>query len=373
MKNCLLIFVSIIVAAALSELFLRLSGVGSFSIKERVLFMTLPSFVENNRVGVRYSPNSRVRSVAIYGDHIDYDVTFETNNMGFVDLVPYENKPSKHQVAFVGDSFTASSGSSVPWVVQLRETSLFTNAQLFNFGVGGTGVLAFVQRLNALLKEFDFQEVIFVVISDDFYRVLWAPVATDDGVWFCPKIENYVCPNSPVPTISSMEYADSKSSLLARASRIYEQASPKIEESMFLRGMKEARIYTLACDVLFLKFGFSGAEMFCPHLRNYRLTERTKNIDIFANSVNAMAEIVSEHPEIKFRVFHVPEKSEVVSRKYSVDLTDEMRSVGVEYHQTLFECNWDRSLYFKNDAHLNPKGYSFLANCFRNIFNRGTK
>ena len=90
-------------------------------------------------------PNESVRTVAIYTGRIEYDVKYQTNNMGFIDHKDYDkNQPIERSIAFVGDSFTAGYHGGTPWVPGLRDKLAHDNdLEIYNLGVDGTGIIHF--------------------------------------------------------------------------------------------------------------------------------------------------------------------------------------------------------------------------------------
>ena len=69
----------------------------------------------------------------MWGDKIEYDVTYQTNNLGFIDTKDYLNEaiPGKNYYAFIGDSFTAGTHAGFPWVPELREKSLMPKCTIW--------------------------------------------------------------------------------------------------------------------------------------------------------------------------------------------------------------------------------------------------
>ena len=85
---------------------------------ERVALFTSPNWVAPGR-GVRWAADTPIRTLAVYGDRIPYDVRFETNDLGYIDHRDYGVEsavPVADRWAFVGDSFTAGYHGGDPWV-----------------------------------------------------------------------------------------------------------------------------------------------------------------------------------------------------------------------------------------------------------------
>lgn len=188
LKSLLLLIVTTFICLLVAELMLRMTPIGSYSLKQRVLFYSKPAFLALDGQAVSYQPNTEIRSVAVYGDQIDYDTTKKTNNLGFYDQLDYHKTADGiKDIAFIGDSFTSSSGGNQPWVIGLRENIQRDDIQLYNFGVSATGLTHFHYLLKHLLSEdkVTLDEVNLMVISNDFFRYIWYPLSTEDGVRLC--------------------------------------------------------------------------------------------------------------------------------------------------------------------------------------------
>ena len=160
LKNTGLLLGSLLVCVVITELGLRLTSIGIYSQNYRVLMYSIPSFTQTSRYAIRYKPNIAIRTVAVYGDQIDYDVTNTTNNLGQYDNVPYQKTAdSIRDIVFVGDSFTSGSGGTKPWVTTLREQLNRSDIALYNLGVSATSVQHFYYMLKEFEKEIPFDEV----------------------------------------------------------------------------------------------------------------------------------------------------------------------------------------------------------------------
>ena len=88
----------------------------------RVVFFSTHTWQRDPMGAMRYTPSATVRTVAIYGDRVEYDARFRVNNLGFIDRIDYQTEveaetetenPKSQRIAFVGDSFTARVGHLV--------------------------------------------------------------------------------------------------------------------------------------------------------------------------------------------------------------------------------------------------------------------
>jgi len=66
---------------------------------------------------------------------------------------------------------------------------------------------------------------------------------------------------------------------------------------------------------------------------------------------------------VKFRLFHIPEKSQVFASKYYVDIYRDIELMGLECIPLLHTCEWLTSMYHKHDEHPNQSSYANLVDC----------
>lgn len=372
LKSLLLLIVTTFICLLVAELMLRMTPIGSYNLKQRVLFYSQPAFLALDGQAVSYQPNTEIRSVAVYGDQIDYDTTKKTNNLGFYDQLDYHKTANGiKDIAFIGDSFTSSSGGNQPWVIGLRENIQRDDIQLYNFGVSATGLTHFHYLLKHLLNEdkVTLDEVNLMVISNDFFRYIWYPLSTEDGVRLCRggEIEDTDCKKQPL-TMHSIDIADNNQQILEKAQKIYDKNAEL--SSGDIPFYKKTRLFNLVCDVMGQAQGLDANIIsMCPHLERLKKQTYQKNL-LYRESIRAIIRMSQEFPNIKFRVFHIPEVSEVVNQKYSsLKLRQEMKHIGIDYVPLLNECEWDRSMYHKNDGHPNDTGYKNLASCLAKFIN----
>ena len=130
--NISLFFVSLIICFVIGEIGIRLLNLTYAGHASRVLMFSEDAFQLDSNGAVRYAPNKRIRTVAVYDGNIEYDVVFDTNNLGFVDSKDYIDEASldKKYYAFVGDSFTAGFHGGEAWVPKLNNR---LNVMMFRY------------------------------------------------------------------------------------------------------------------------------------------------------------------------------------------------------------------------------------------------
>ncbi|MDX8411127.1 MAG: SGNH/GDSL hydrolase family protein [Mariprofundaceae bacterium] len=362
-KNIALVAVSTFVVLLMAELALRQTEIGHYSLNDRILFYTNPSFMMGADGALKYAPDSRIRSVAIYGNNIDYDVTYTTNNMGLIDNVSYgKTKPGVRDIVFVGDSFTAGSGGHNPWVGQVRELLGPSDVAVYNLGVGGAGIYHFYNLLKSFGNTIPFEEVNIMVISNDFFRGFWYPQVKGDALWFCYSgSSKETCLQNQSPIIHIIENSENEAALLARASKMYEVKRNNTDG--VLKPHQKLRLFNLACDVYASNFPTASLESICPHLKVYNVAAKREKNRLYSRAMYMLRVMLADFPGVKFRLFHIPQKGEVFTGRYSLNIEDDARKIGLEYVPLLQSCAWDISMYHKHDAHPNDSGYDNLAKC----------
>lgn len=197
-KNSLLIFVSLGACLVTAELIFQQTSIGSYSLNRGYLFSSNPSFIAAPAKTVKYQRNTAIREVAIFGEHVEYDLTHKTNNLGYFDNVDYltsalatdqSTASGVTGVVFLGNSFTTSAGGIAPWVATLREMQQRPDIALYSLGVSGTGIKHFYQ----LLKNFEqgdmpFSQVNIMAITNAFFGHSGIPSQTIKGCVFVRKI-----------------------------------------------------------------------------------------------------------------------------------------------------------------------------------------
>ena len=351
MKNTLLLIFSTLISFAVAEiitsLFFKWNKTQKGIISDKVLMYSSPSFKASENESVKYVPNVMIRSLAIYGNKIEYDITKKTNNLGFYDDIPYERSgPQVKDIVFVGDSFTAGVGGEKNWLGQVRNTLNQSNVKVYNLGVAATGIHQFFNQLKVFEKKIPFDEVNIMVISHDFFRKIWYPYESAGNIWFCYK--DLSCPHSPFPIIYKAEHTDSHESLIKQTTQIYQQKHKKLK---FYQKMGLYKLYKLYF---------------------YKKREDSKNI-MYTESLNKLKMMFNTFPNAKFRLFHIPEKQEVHANQYSINIEQDMQNIGIEYIPLLTQCSWSKNMYHKLDAHPNDIGYANLAKCITQIMHQYIK
>lgn len=366
LRSLLLSLVAVALTLAAAELALRAAGIGAYSVYDRVLFYTFPAFVDDGLGSVRYAPSTDIREVAIFGDHIDYDQTYSSNNLGFFDSIDYvPAEPGVYGIAFIGDSFTAGTGG-YPWVPELRAHLADPNStRIYNLGVGSSSIYHLDRLLAGFEQQVGFDEVNVLVISDDFYRPFWRPVQHDEALWFCPTPGEAVdCSSHRRPIIHRLSLDDTTAELRARAQDIYASSRHPLYYTPSL--LQQLYLYIMACDAYHRVWPNEANVAACPHLyfqyyRDYKKNEK------FLKALDVLRSWPAKYPGVKFRLLHIPEKSEVAIGRYTLDVRDDLRETGIDFVPLLETCDWTIDMYHKHDVHFTRDGYRQLRDCVAEV------
>ena len=350
-SNTGLFLFSITITFLVGEIVMRFSDLNH--VYDRSLMFSSKTFLRDQNGAIRYQPNENIRTVAVYNNKIEYDVHFDTNNLGFVDEedYAYENNPNKRYYAFVGDSFTAGFHGGEPWVPKLRGSPELKHAEIFNLGVGGTGIKQFEKLLKSAKKQLHFTDIVILAISEDFIRRVWYPFTTFSEIRFCPEdIPRSSCIEGPY-TAKIIDPTSSSEDILKVA------ANKNRDSKVYGDGI---------IDIL------GQSELFTFVDRSLRKISRKKikkNRTPF--SVDSLRNIREAFPLAEIHFIHLPQKQEVIAGQYVLkNIGNKIEQVGISYYSALEECDWQTDMFFVNDSHPNNIGYDNIKSCVSNYLFR---
>jgi hypothetical protein len=349
-QNGVLVTVSIVIAVVFGEICLRWF-IPIYDYSDRCLLFSSPAFKLYSGGSVRYFPKVQIREVAVYADKIEYDVNYRTNNIGFIDSMDYiyESVPDKRYYAFVGDSFTAGVNGGTPWVPGLRANKI--NAEVYNFGVAGTGFEHFYRVLHDMKGRVAVTNIVLVVITDDFYRAYWHPIIMNDTISFCNESGDHkLC--QPIPIASTIPYAASVADIREISRKKYKEIRARIRElnssnnfrSKLESFLEESSIY------------------FYSKVAYDRYKRQSASGDI-TDAVAWIRKIKDDYPSVSIQLIHLPQKYEVNTKKYYINIAEQVAVQGVSYFPALEKCNWSMDMFYTRDGHPNQRGYDNISEC----------
>lgn len=340
LPKVVLILSSTIVGLGIGEITVRFLGLGQHF--ERSLLFSSPTWQQDAENAIRYLPNQKIRTVAVYNANIEYDVQFHTNNLGFIDHVDYARDAvsNRKHYAFVGDSFTAGYHGGEPWVPQLRDRVRNRNTGIYNLGIDGTGAEHFSRLLKSVNRQLSFTTIVIVAISNDFRRDYWYPQVQGNDIGFCrekagpPKCD-------PIARIIPQDTA------VAEVQKIAKQIADDREEDKGI--FKQSQLLAL--------FKQTKRNLFDRPVYSENHVER---------SLLLLRNIRDAFPLAEIHLVHLPQKEEVATGAYLLDFGERMEGTGIRYFPALKRCNWSGDMYFKHDAHPNSAGYKNISSCVSN-------
>lgn len=349
--NLIIMSISIAIALAVGEVAIRLIK-PVYDYRDRSLLFSSPVFKLYSGGSVRYLPHEKIREVAVYNEKIEYDVLYRTNNLGFIDLKDYgpESVPGRSYYAFIGDSFTAGVNGGNPWVPQLRNNNV--RAEVYNFGVAGTGFEHFYRLLHDMKNKVTITHIIIVAITDDFFREYWHPLITEGSINFC-SVPGLHTSCQPAPIASSIPLAASEEEVRKVAKLKYTEMRAKIDEFNSAKGLR-AKLESALYDDSAL---FYYAKLL---LDSYNRTHKPSHIE---GAMESMRKIKAEFPAVEIHLVHLPQKYEVMTSNYYLNIASQVSELGISYFPALEKCSWSSDMFFTRDAHPNAYGYKNISRC----------
>ena len=206
----------------------------------RIMLLGGGAFKTDSATKLRtYKPNTEYRNIAIYGDSIEYDITYKTNFIGSRETsqcgLTITNNSSQI-LPIAGDSFTEGYAAQIPWISFIDKFACFNGITPVNLSMGGYGIEDMLNSLVFAKNAFNSKRAIIAVIEDDFYRSFTPIAALKD-------CSNYYQPPKPPacgtgnPEWWHIPFDMERTRLLALAQTKYKYG---INELLFL-SLKKAR------------------------------------------------------------------------------------------------------------------------------------
>ena len=351
LKNIMLMTSAIILALGLGELSIRLIR-PVYDARDQSLLFSSPNLKIYPGGSVRYAPNEKIREVTIYNQKIEYDVLYATNNLGFIDSMNYryEAVPGKSYYAFVGDSFTAGVHGGSPWVPKLRNNK--THAEVYNFGVTATGFDHFYRLLHDMKDKVKITHIVIVAITDDFFRTFWHPVEIDGMINFCGGSGiHQTCRPIPVGGVIPINASEREVKEISR--KTYREIRARVNEINAANGW-QAKLESLLYDDSAIYYYTKLL------LDTYKRSHQPSNIE---DAYESMRKIRNEFPAAEIHLIHLPQKYEVKTKNYYINIADQVAELGIKYYPALEKCGWSDDMFFVRNNHPNKYGYENITKC----------
>ena len=314
---------------------------------ERVVLFTLPNW-QMWGGSPRYAPKQKIRTIALAGDVVEYDVAFLTNNLGFIDSKDYVRFPPKdrdHRYFFVGDSFTAGFHGGEPWVPQLRDLARRRDhrVEIYNGGIGATDFTQFALLLERVGTELDFGRIVVPFVTHDVIRDAWRPHELNGRIFLCPIWETIV---------DCMQNRSTGMLVLSDAALVSERAPGWVTE----RGVRfgPRTLVDRLREGTFAGAMWRRSRAPAPQAVSRGICKRIGDVlELFRAGVAGRPAIF----------LHIPERDETRNGRYREAPSEAIRAAGYEYVSLLDACDFRREDYFEVDPHFNARGYDKLRVC----------
>ena len=360
-----LLFASVAFSLVAGEFLLRAATPAPSAPSTNVLMLSSSYYQLDDAGAIRHGPNDRLRILAMYDEAVEFDSTLPSNDLGFIDHRNYVLAPdgrlASRRYAFVGDSFTEGFGGD-PWVPRLRDwlQASGRDVEIYNLGVAGAGFQQFDRLLRSVADELSFTDVVILVISNDFYRPIWTPVTSSDGLRLCRGERATGCAaRQPIGLIGSH---DSKGEAVERARQMSRAlvADPDADtEPLWRRAARQSRLLTLGWRTprrIYERFWRAESVPDPGDMEDPRQLEA---------NLSALSAIRSRHGAT-VQLIHLPEKQEVAAGRYKLDVESQVERLGVPYFAALTRCEWAMSMFYPRDGHPNAQGYENISSCVAN-------
>lgn len=346
--NLLVLLAASALSLVIAELLVRHLFVTS-PHESRYLMFSSPHFRLDSNKAVRYLPNELARSVAVYDGSIEYDVSYQTNNLGFIDHRDYNmahDKEAVRRYVFVGNSFTAGVHGGEPWVPRLRDkvVSSGRSIEIYNLGVTGTGLEHFYRVLKSAAREIRFENIVIISLSSDFKREFWYPLVSDSQLRFCPeRLAEEACLKVP-PIATIFDHTASQENILDSVSSIRQHDTFMDSSAQFVRGqLKRSRFLVLLVRAV----------------RN----RHECTTELINGSLESLRKIRRDFNNMTVDFIHLPQKHEVAKGEYEIEVRGDIEGMGIKYFPALKECAWSKDMFHSRDSHPNSRGYQNISDC----------
>lgn len=329
-KNLLLVIITTFITLAIAEVFLRYTMENALYPKSsaRKLYYSKHPFVIEDNAAVHYTPNSLIRSIAVYYNEVEYDTKHHSNNFGFLSDVDYYKDTNKKGILFLGDSFTAGVGSTSPWIPLLDKK--YPNINLYSLGATGTGIENFYRTYEAFESKLNYDTIVIMAISDDMTRPLWKPIEKDGLIYF-----SYNHKNKPIMHTIPANINNKKV--------LYP------EQLYIIKGIKLLKQKLIHKKKHKLDFNMQRT----PYETSYKALEKIKKL------------ATSKNKRVLF--IHLLEKNEMLKGRYRYKLKDKIEKMGIEYYSIFGKYRFNGSMYHIHDGHPNNKGYQQISEIVSDI------
>ena len=311
---------------------------------QKNFFMFLSGGEFNSQMlGIRaFKPNSLLRNVALYGNEIEYDYKFKTDQYGFRKTNNCIGNNSNKFYAIAGDSFTEGQGSSIVWVTNLQKILCDRGSKTLNTAMSGYSVIGMNKSLNYVKEVLNANRAIVAITPGDITRPHSEMISYEECSVYVSRTNK--CGDSA--TWWHLPPALNKEEIITFSKKINNY------------GLKE--LYRIS--KIKIKQKFQYLEKKNPKNKNLLLNIEAMN-NIEANYGAKNTTLIILPTKLERNLEEKPEKKKIFASNLNIFLNSINNKIKV---YDLRECPLDKRHFHKRDGHPNESGHLLLGDCIEN-------
>ncbi len=332
----------IIIPILLTDLILKISKYPS----QNNFFMFLSGGEFNSQMlGIRtFKPNSLLRNVGLYGNEIEYDYKFKTDQYGFRSTHNCIEKKSNLLYAIAGDSFTEGQGSSIVWVTNLQKILCDRGVKSLNTAMSGYSIIGMNKSLGYAKKVLNAKRAIVAITSGDITRPHSEMMSSEECSFYVSRTNK--CGDSATWWHLPPELNKQDIITFSKTKNNY--------------GLKE--LYRILKIKIKQKFQYFKKRN--PKNKNLRLNiEAMNNIELNYGAKNTTLIILPT--KLESNLEKKPDKKKIFANNLNIFLNSIDKKIKV---YDLRECPLKKRHFHNKDGHPNEFGHLLLGKCIENKF-----
>lgn len=331
--------------------------------------------------GFRFLPGT-ARTILIENNNLEYDNTFTINNVGVPSITDYSNKKSNKNIfryIVFGDSHTQGYFLERNWPDLVNEKLKNNNIELYNFSIDGGGLVNWHNIFfKELLKNYEFDGIIFAVYGNNFDRDFWV---------LSPDYKQNINQGGYIDSIPKSQNDLLNNYKLQKGESLYKTNSE----------INKNKDLYLSKKIKFLPFNFYSLKLYSDLKKEIELREYlnkynnsnyvtykisdTYNINDFVGryglgKYKLLNEIMKTADSLELKVIfcNIPDKDLIFNYKSFIPANIKELMFLSEYYNAKFynicevfkgyEKDSLENFWFKYDGHLNQKGSEIISDAF---------
>ena len=173
-----LLCASISIPVAITDVYLKLSKLPSNN--SRLMTLSGGKLFSSMQTDLRrYEANRRYRSVGVYGNKIDFDYYFDTDEYGYREVYDCKRKTNK-KLVITGDSFTEAQGADTSWTYTVQKDFCDIGYDSVMLGMNGYSIIDMEHSSAFAKNSLGATKLIVGIIPSDLYRNKTRLFATEE-------------------------------------------------------------------------------------------------------------------------------------------------------------------------------------------------